>query len=212
MQKTPTLYTAATVGDANSDPSVYGPINPFIVNYGDVLEIVLNNHDTANHPFHLHGHQFQVISRPKSNSGNTTGSSGSQPALDINPIPPQRDVVTVNARSYVVLRIVANNPGVFLFHCHIEWHVEMGLTATLIEAPEMLHDYPIPQTQIDSCKAQGIPTAGNAAGNLEDPFDTSDFITTPPTMYYGAQWPVPGGVGTGTSSPGKLRRWVDSWF
>jgi iron transport multicopper oxidase len=36
-----------------------------------------------------------------------------------------RDVIAVNGNSYAVLRFKADNPGVFLFHCHIEWHVGM---------------------------------------------------------------------------------------
>lgn len=182
------MYSAATLGEANSDPIVYGEVQPFIVKYGDIVEIVVNNLDGAIHPFHLHGHQFQVLDRPHSGAGKWSGGDGGA-----NPVPPKRDVVTVNANSFAVLRFVANNPGVFLFHCHIEWHVEMGLTATLIEAPEKLHNYPIPQDQIDSCKSQGVPVSGNAAGNTANPRDTTGFNTVPPTTYYGAQYPAPGG-------------------
>lgn len=182
------MYTAATVGKANTDPDVYGAVLPFIVEYGDVVDIIVNNLDPAIHPFHLHGHQFQVIDRPASGAGNYAGASGKA-------VPPQRDVVSINGASHAVIRFVANNPGVFLFHCHIEWHVEMGLTATLIEAPELLHDYPIPQEMIDSCQAQNIPVAGNAAGNVDDPTDFSGFNVVPSSIYYGAQWPQPGSAG-----------------
>ncbi|KAF7516968.1 hypothetical protein G7054_g13961 [Neopestalotiopsis clavispora] len=185
MQKTPTLYTAATVGNANSDPSVYGAVLPFIIESGDVLEIVVNNLDPAIHPFHLHGHQFQVVERPESGSGSFDGSSTA------NPMPPRRDVISINGGSYARLRITADNPGVFLFHCHIEWHVEMGLSATLIEAPEMLDGYDIPQEMIDSCKAQGYPVAGNAAGDTANVWDDSGYNTQPPSTYSGSQWPVP---------------------
>jgi iron transport multicopper oxidase len=143
-----------------------------------VLEIVINNHDDGNHPFHLHGHQFQVIGRPKSNGGNWT-STNAVPAT-----PVRRDTILVHAKSHTVLRIVTDNPGVFLLHCHIEWHVEMGLVATLIEAPERLVDYSIPQDHVDVCKAQDIPTMGNAAGN-EQWDDTDGFVSINPTTYVG---------------------------
>ncbi|KAI1492540.1 Cupredoxin [Biscogniauxia mediterranea] len=178
-QPVPALYSAATLGDNNTQTLAYGAVNAFTVAYGEVLEIVVNNHDGAVHPFHLHGHQFQVVERPGSGAGDwpnrTTVARKS---------PPRRDTVSVYGHSYAVLRIVANNPGVFLFHCHIEWHVEMGLTATLIEAPERLVDYPIPQEHLDICQAIGVPTSGNAAGN-EDWWDTDGFITVPPTTYVG---------------------------
>ena len=34
-----------------------------------------------------------------------------------------RDTVDVQANSYLVLRFVANNPGLHIFHCHIDWHL-----------------------------------------------------------------------------------------
>ncbi|KAK3325199.1 multicopper oxidase like protein [Apodospora peruviana] len=179
-QKVPTLYSAATTGDDNQNPVVYGQVNPFIVNYGDIVQIVINNLDEAGHPFHLHGHHFQVLDRPKS-------GTGKWPKRDTNYAshPPRRDTVAVYGRSYGVLRFKATNPGVWLFHCHIEWHVEMGLTATFIEAPDRLKGMTFPQDHIDACKAQDIPYKGNAAGNTDNYTDTSGFITTPPTTYNG---------------------------
>lgn len=38
-----------------------------------------------------------------------------------------RDTITVEANSYLVLRFVANNPGVWMMHCHIDWHMAAGL-------------------------------------------------------------------------------------
>ncbi|TGJ88672.1 hypothetical protein E0Z10_g59 [Xylaria hypoxylon] len=178
-QKVPTLYSVISLGSNNTEVSAYGQVGAFTIGYNEVLEIVINNHDSAIHPFHLHGHQFQIIERPKSNAGNWTGTR----LIPATPI--RRDTVAVFANSYAVLRIIANNPGVFLLHCHIEWHVEMGLTATLIEAPERLVNYQIPQDFIDICKAQGIPTDGNAAGN-ELWSDTEGFVTINPTSYVGA--------------------------
>jgi iron transport multicopper oxidase len=96
-----------------------------------------------------------------------------------------RDVVAVNANSFVVIRFKATNPGVFLFHCHIEWHVEMGLTATIIEAPEKLRGISFPDDHIQNCKLQGIPFQGNAAGNTQNFTDTTGFNTVPPTVYTG---------------------------
>ncbi|KAI1763595.1 putative ferroxidase [Hypoxylon sp. FL1150] len=178
-QKVPALYSAASLGDNNTKQDAYGPIGAFVVEYGEVLEIVVNNNNDAIHPFHLHGHQFQVLARPESKAGNWTEDA------ELNPVPPRRDTVHINPKSYAVFRIVADNPGVFLFHCHIEWHVELGLTATLIEAPDRLVNYTIPQDHMDVCDAQGIPTTGNAAGNAD--WDNTDgFVTVPPTIYIGS--------------------------
>ncbi|KAL8392675.1 hypothetical protein RB595_002753 [Gaeumannomyces hyphopodioides] len=182
-QKTPVLYTAATVGEHNTNPLVYGQVLPFIVPYGQVVDIVVNNIDAAIHPFHLHGHHFQVLDRPGSNTGIWQGRSHG-----FNRKPPMRDVVHVNANSYAVLRFKATNPGVFLFHCHIEWHVEMGLTATIIEAPERLRGKTFPADHTAACQKQGRPLAGNAAGNSVNPLDTTGFQTVPDTVYNGAMY------------------------
>lgn len=178
-QKVPTLYTAATTGDDNANPIVYGAVHPFVAKHNDVVDIVINNLDAAIHPFHLHGHQFQVLDRPSSGAGKWSGRAGG------NKNPPMRDVVSVNANSYAVLRFKADNPGVFLFHCHIEWHVEMGLTATIIEAPDLLKGRKFPKDHIDNCKILGIPYQGNAAGNTNNYTDTTGFNTEPDPTYNG---------------------------
>jgi iron transport multicopper oxidase len=96
-----------------------------------------------------------------------------------------RDTIAVMPNSYVVLRFKANNPGVWLFHCHIEWHVEMGLTATVIEAPDRLRGMTFPDDHIAACNASGTPYQGNAAGNTQNYTDTTGMLTVPPTTYSG---------------------------
>lgn len=179
QQKVPSLYTAATTGFSNTNPVIYGGVNPYVVSFGEVVQIVINNKDPAIHPFHLHGHQFQVLDRPRSDTGSWPGR-GSGVA-----VPPSRDVIHVMANSHAILRFRATNPGVFLFHCHIEWHVEMGLTATIIEAPEMLRGKTFPDDHINNCKIQDIPYVGNAAGNTANYTDTTGFKTDPDPVYNG---------------------------
>ena len=174
------MYSVATTGEENTNPAIYGDVNPFVVSYGQVVEIVINNKDASIHPFHLHGHQFQIIEAPASDAGSWPGNSTGGAAQ-----PPKRDVVQVNANSYAVLRFEATNPGVFLFHCHIEWHVEMGLTASIIEAPEKLRGANFPSDHIRNCKIQKIPSAGNAAGNTRNYTDTTGFKTVPDPVYTG---------------------------
>ncbi|OLN85996.1 Iron transport multicopper oxidase FET3-like protein 2 [Colletotrichum chlorophyti] len=186
-QKVPTLYTAVTTGTNNTNPLVYGAIHPFVVNYGDIVDIVINNHEVAIHPFHLHGHQFQVVRRPASGAGDWPGVARAR----LNPKPPRRDTVSVMGYSHAVIRFEAKNPGVYLFHCHIEPHVEMGLTATIIEAPERLRNLTIPEDHKAACRALGIPTEGNAAGNMLNPVDQTGMNLQPFTEYHGATFRPP---------------------
>jgi hypothetical protein len=42
--------------------------------------------------------------------------------------PPIKDSVTVPVGGYSVLRFIADNPGVWLFHCHLEFHSTIGMS------------------------------------------------------------------------------------
>ena len=168
--KVPTLFTALTTGHDALNPKVYGDgVNPFVLESGQIVQIVVNNLDTGAHPFHFHGHVFQVVARTDTQpwDGNTT---------HLPTVPMKRDTMKVAAGGAIVLRFQANNPGVFLFHCHIEWHVQSGLSVTFIEAPISLQQqFPngIPWAQKDICKKQGIPTEGNCAGQTRNVLDNS---------------------------------------
>lgn len=171
--KVPTLYTALSTGQNTMNPTVYGShVNPYVIQSGQIVDIVVNNLDTGGHPMHIHGHQPQVIYRSSSAYTNSTKAT-------FAPVPMRRDTVKVDAGGSIIMRYQANNPGVFLCHCHIEWHVEAGVTVTLIEAPDKLQQsgLRIPQDHLAACQAQGIPTSGNCAGNTRNPLDTSQCAT-----------------------------------
>ena len=62
--KVPTLLTVLSAGEAATNELIYGTnTNSFVLQGGDIVDIVLNNFDTGKHPFHLHGHVFQLIER-----------------------------------------------------------------------------------------------------------------------------------------------------
>lgn len=101
----------------------------------------------------------------------------------------RRDTFVLRPDGYIVLRFQADNPGVWLFHCHIEWHVDQGLIATMVEAPlELQKTLTIPQNHLDACNINNIPTAGNAAANTEDFLDLKGANVAPK--------PLPGGFTT----------------
>ncbi|ORY04645.1 hypothetical protein K493DRAFT_328273 [Basidiobolus meristosporus CBS 931.73] len=159
----PPLFTAASMGQLASDVRVYGKhSNAFVIEHNQMIELVINNWDADAHPFHLHGHQFQVMGRSAENAG---GYDHINNPVKEQANPVRRDTVQVPAQGYVVIRFRADNPGIWLFHCHIEWHLESGLAATIVEAPQQIQaSMKIPQQSIDHCVAQGIKTTGNAVG------------------------------------------------
>ena len=164
----PTLYTVLSAGEQATNPTVYGTnTNSFVLEKGQIVQIVVNNLDPGRHPFHLNGHHFQAIYRSKEEAG-TFGDEGvSRDAYTQKPM--RRDTLVVWPNGNMVLRFKADNPGVWLFHCHIEWHVVSGLLATFVEAPlELQKQLTLPADHLAACAADGMLTEGNAAGNRVD--------------------------------------------
>lgn len=71
------------------------------------------------HPFHIHGTQFQVLARTDD------GVWQAEPFLA------WRDVVNIPAGETVRLRFVQQWPGLRMFHCHILEHEDAGMMAVL---------------------------------------------------------------------------------
>lgn len=114
--KVPTLYTVLSTGNNATDPRIYGGnTNSFILEKDEVVEIILNNNDPGKHPFHLHGHAFQAVVRSEEEAGAYVSNE------TFPQTPMRRDTILVRPNGNIVLRFKADNPGVWLFHCHIEW-------------------------------------------------------------------------------------------
>ncbi|ETI29394.1 hypothetical protein G647_01847 [Cladophialophora carrionii CBS 160.54] len=178
--KVPTLYTVMSSSGLATNADIYGDYtHPMVLKKNDVVQLVLNNADGGSHPFHLHGHNFQVIDRaPPYGEHFYDFVDGDPVAFDPNnhsafpAFPARRDTFVLPPQGYYVIRFVADNPGVWMFHCHIDWHLAQGLAMTLIEAPlEIQQRHQIPQQHYDVCRAAGVPFEGNAAA---DTFDLTD--------------------------------------
>ena len=124
---------------------------PFVLRYGDVVDLLINNTDGGEHPIHLHGHQFWVVATSNVPLAKTLYASNYL----------RRDVVSVPAEGWALIRFVATNPGIWAIHCHIDWHVRAGLVAEIVEAPELLHGtvQQLPQSHTNACSL-----ANSAAG------------------------------------------------
>lgn len=182
--KVPTLTTALTSGKLANDPRIYGDnINAYVFEKDEIVEIVLNNYDTGKHPFHLHGHNFQLVQKspafhedenfPEEDQDKmTVPYNESAPLMDFPSHPVTRDTVLLEPNGHLVLRFKANNPGIWYFHCHVDWHLVQGLAAVFIEDPITLQERE--RLGLDYrkiCKAAGIKNEGNAAGNSKDWFN-----------------------------------------
>lgn len=108
---------------------------------GDWIYVVIHGPAAVVHPIHLHGHDIFILA-----SG--PGSYSSSIPLNISN-PPRRDVALLPAAGYLVIAFEVDNPGVWLLHCHIGWHVSMGFALQIIEQKDK-----IAGTLKDSCKLQ----------------------------------------------------------
>lgn len=75
------------------------------------------------HPFHLHGHTFSVVRSANSTTYNYA-----------NPV--RRDTVSIGSYTTdnTTIRFTTDNPGPWILHCHIDWHLEAGLAIVFAEA------------------------------------------------------------------------------
>jgi FtsP/CotA-like multicopper oxidase with cupredoxin domain len=74
--------------------------------------IEVRNLSASEHPFHLHGHAFEVLS-----------VDGVAPAWRT-----VEDTVNMPIRSVLRLRLLANNPGFWMTHCHVLSHAHGMMT------------------------------------------------------------------------------------
>ncbi|KAK7537359.1 laccase [Phyllosticta citribraziliensis] len=81
---------------------------------------------TVPHPIHLHGHDFYLL-------GVGTGQwDRSLDGLQFdNPI--RRDTAMLPGLGYMIIAFPADNPGAWLMHCHIAWHVGQGFSLQFLE-------------------------------------------------------------------------------
>ncbi|KAI5968006.1 hypothetical protein CANMA_002774 [Candida margitis] len=184
--KVPILYTVLSSGDLATNHKIYGSnTNTFVLHGNETVELILNNHDPGKHAFHLHGHNFQVISR-------SPGTDDEDHPVEFDPnndtmtdypqYPMIRDTVEVNPNGYFVLRFKADNPGVWFFHCHVDWHLEQGLALVLVEAPEEIqaHQKHISANHAQVCHNVSVPVQGNAAANMDFLDLTGQNLQQPP--------------------------------
>ncbi|KIJ61411.1 multicopper oxidase [Hydnomerulius pinastri MD-312] len=161
----PAIMSELSLGSNATVQEAYGPYS-YMLDHLEVVDIVIKNADKGMHPFHLHGHKFQIVNR--ADQYNSTDPALNPPLVEGQANPMRRDTVAIPAGSSVTLRVVADNPGAWLLHCHVEWHLQAGLAVQFIEAPIQAQERAVGQVPsfiYDQCAALGNLDSGNAAGH-----------------------------------------------
>lgn len=95
----------------------HGAIPPLVVAEGERVLIRLINAGHMAHPVHGHGHSFKLV------------------ATDGNAVPEGlewvKDTFLIGPAERLDLEFDANNPGVWMFHCHIEHHMANGMMTVI---------------------------------------------------------------------------------
>ena len=91
-------------------------MEPFLtLRRGPSYVLAMRNDTAWHHPMHLHGHAFRVIAR----DGRATRYQEWQ------------DTVLMAPREGVDIAFVADNPGHWMFHCHILEHQAAGMMGVI---------------------------------------------------------------------------------
>jgi len=81
---------------------------------GKRYRLLFNNDSGDIHPLHLHRHTFEIT------------QVGDKPMAGL-----KKDVISVARRSMAAVDFVADNPGLTLFHCHMQLHMDFGFMQLL---------------------------------------------------------------------------------
>ncbi|GIN96990.1 hypothetical protein J6TS1_28600 [Siminovitchia terrae] len=110
-------YFGVYNGEAGQQWVINGKTFPdtptLMVKEGDLVKTTFVNRSFADHPMHLHGHHVQVISK------NGKPISGSPLVLD---------TVNIEPGETFEVAFLANNPGLWMDHCHNLDHAQKGMT------------------------------------------------------------------------------------
>lgn len=117
----------------NLSRSLETPLNATevkVLEFNDTVELVFQGTNLVagiDHPMHLHGHSFYVVGWGFGNFNRR------KDPLRYNLVdPPLQQTIAVPKNGWTAIRFKADNPGVWLMHCHLERHISWGMEAVFI--------------------------------------------------------------------------------
>jgi FtsP/CotA-like multicopper oxidase with cupredoxin domain len=109
------LLTGSPEGGWEMNGETFPDVTMPELQLGSEVVLEVRNVSPAHHPFHVHGHHFEVLS--------------------IHGVPPAHqqleDTIDVPIFGIVRLLLVADNPGSWMTHCHVLPHAEGGMMTLL---------------------------------------------------------------------------------
>jgi FtsP/CotA-like multicopper oxidase with cupredoxin domain len=144
----------------NSANKAYGTFSPqtmrFVLSSISATSSEEGSTNVITHPVHLHGHSFFVtkiayptydengaiiamnpnLTQPNPNCGPAQWTKGERPSdIEVDSRTVRKDMIIVPAGGYVVIEFLADNPGWWFMHCHIDSHSSNGMAIAVSELP-----------------------------------------------------------------------------
>ncbi|ERN07940.1 hypothetical protein AMTRI_Chr08g203720 [Amborella trichopoda] len=118
-----------------------------VLRFNTSVELVLQ--DTGilgaeSHPLHLHGFNFFIVGQ---GFGNYDPSKDPAKFNLVDPM--ERNTAGVPSGGWLALRFLADNPGVWLMHCHLEVHTSWGLKMAWLVSDGTLPNQKLPPPPSD---------------------------------------------------------------
>ncbi|KAI0472501.1 laccase [Xylaria cf. heliscus] len=135
---------------SQSTPFLESPPKEYnIYDYGNTraVRIIIMNPDPPSHPMHLHGHEFFILAEGVGTWDGTITNAHNPTRKDTHMIPGGKP----DMPAYLVIEFLANNAAAWAFHCHIEWHIGLGLYINILDRPEAVRNMQFPDDAAQTC-------------------------------------------------------------
>ncbi|KAM1115546.1 hypothetical protein TB2_006076 [Malus domestica] len=118
-----------------------------VLKFNTSVELVMQGTSilgAESHPLHLHGFNFFVVGQ---GFGNFDPNNDPSNFNLVDPV--ERNTVGVPSGGWVAIRFLADNPGVWLMHCHFDVHLSWGLRMAWVVQDGKLPNQKLPPPPSD---------------------------------------------------------------
>ncbi|MCJ1309815.1 hypothetical protein MMC25_003476 [Agyrium rufum] len=149
----PTSSLQTSIGDIGINDVAFDINREMVIQTTGIqtIDILIQNFDDGNHPLHLHGYKYFVLGQ---GHGYLPSDYYATSIDTTNPL--RRDTASVEAYGWTLIRLVADNPGMWAFHCHISWHAEAGMLMQFLTRSEVVGAWELPEADRQLCQAEGL--------------------------------------------------------
>lgn len=118
-----------TINGATFDES-----QPIIIKTGELIKLTYENNSSVDHPMHLHGHFFQILSKDD---------------IPFTGAPIRKDTLLIKPGEKYIIAFKADNPGNWVQHCHELHHAAAGMMQKIIYSDYKSNYTPDPENTVN---------------------------------------------------------------